>query len=269
MVRKSIFLLPLIIFFVMAANTVIAQKECAQNGNMPVCAYEALNVGKLKLTIDGKLDDWKSIKGIFLGKDFWEARAEDYKGEDDLSATWWVTWDEGNLYVALSVKDDVHQNTHKDAIFVGDCVQFSIDPTGMKVTYAGNVYEYGYALAGPEGSEKPSVLRVFTNPASEGETSKYAILRDEAKKTTTYEIQIPEGDIALAELSAGKKIGWAIAVIDSDTCNCQGGWVGWASSALSKRAEPMADLIFSAGVITAVKPAGKLAITWGDMKTRL
>jgi len=140
----------------------------------------------------------------------------------------------------------------------------------MKVTYAGNVYEYGYALAGPEGSEKPSVGRWFTNPASKGETSKYAILRDEAKKTTTYEIQIPEGDIAPAELSAGKKIGWSIVVNDSDTCNCLGGWVGWASRVVyGKKAEPMADLIFSAGVITAVKPAGKLAITWGDMKTRL
>jgi hypothetical protein len=269
MFRKSFFLLLIMLFCVMMANIVIAQKECTQDGNKPACAYEALNVGRFKPTIDGNLNDWKLVKeGVFLGKDFWEANGENYKGEDDLSATWWVLWDEDNLYVAFSVKDDVHQNTKAgDAIYAGDGPQISIDPTGKKVVHGGNVYEYGYALAGAKGKEKPTVWRWYTNAASKGEHSEYMILRDEATKTTTYEIRIPKGDIAPAELSAGKSIGWSIVVNDSDSCDCQGGWVGWASRAIvfGKQATPMADLKFSKEEL-AVSPQGKLAAIWGEMK---
>lgn len=262
------FFLFVIIFCLMLANTIVAQDECAQEANNPKCAYEALNAGSFIPKIDGKLDDWKLVEGIFLGKDFWEALGENYSGEDDLSATWWVIWNSENLYVAIKVKDDVHQNTKAgDTIYAGDGTQFSIDPTGEKAVHGGNVYEYGYSLAGAAGKEKPSVWRWSTNPASKGETSEYIILRDETAKTTTYEIRIPKGDIAPADLTAGRTIGWSIIVNESDNCDCQGGWVGWASRAIvfGKRADPMADLVFSKEVL-AVSQKGKLTSTWGAIK---
>jgi len=269
MIGKTILFLLVVVSCVTMSSTVIAQKDCLQDGNgKPECTYEALNVGRLKPTIDGKLDDWGFVKGIFLGEDFWEPLGENYESENDLSATWFVTWGEGNLYVAIKAKDDVHQNTKAgDTIYAGDGVQFSIDPTGEKEVHGGNVYEYGYSLAGAKGKEKPAVWRWYTNPASKGETSEFMILRDEATKTTTYEICVPEGDIAPTIIEAGGIIGWSIIVNDADTCDCQGGWVGWASRAIvfGKLATPMADLIFSEKTI-AVSPQGKFTITWGEIK---
>lgn len=264
MLRNIIALLSVLLI----ATPASAQKECFQQGNKPECKYEAFQPGSVKIVIDGKLDEWRTAKGVAMGKDFWEALGENYTGDKDLSATWWVLWDANNLYVALAVTDDAYQNTKGgNAIYDGDGIQFSIDPTGKKVTHAANVYEYGYSLAGGKGKEKPAVWRWFTNPATKGETSDYAIVRDEAAKMTYYEIRVPKGDIAPADLSVGKTIGWSIIVNESDVCDCQGGWVGWASRAIvfGKRADPMADLVFSAEQL-AVSPQGKLAVRWGEMK---
>jgi hypothetical protein len=228
--------------------------------------YKALFAGGLKLKIDGDLKDWSSVEGVFLGKDYWEALGEAYTDENDLSATWWVLWDENNLYVAIKAVDDVHQNTKTgDAIYAGDGIQFAIDPTGQKKVHSGNAYEYGYALA----SGKPSVWRWITNPASKGETSEYAIVRDEAAKTTIYEIRVPVGDIAPAELKVDGKIGWSLIVNESDACDCQGGWVGWGSRAIvyGKKVEPMGDLIFSSATPTAVESFRKLSTLWGKIKS--
>jgi len=264
MFRKSICILVIISCVIIANTSIAGLEDCTQDGNLPECAYEALNVGRFKITIDGKLNDWNLVKGVFLGKDFWEANGEAYSGENDLSLTWWVVWDQNNLYIAFAVKDDVHQNTKAgDTIYAGDGVQFSIDPTGEKVTHASNVYECGYALAGG----KPSVCRWSTNPATKGENSEYMILRDEATKMTNYEIRIPVGDIAPAKLIAGKSIGWSFVMNESDTCDCQGGWIGWASRAIvfGKAATPMSDLIFS-GTTIAVSPQGMITTTWGELK---
>jgi hypothetical protein len=129
---KSICILTIMLCLIMA-NTSIAQKQCTQRGDLAACAYQALNAGGFKPKIDGNLDDWKYVKGVFLGADFWETLTEQYSGENDLSLTWWATWDTNNLYLAFSVKDDVHQNKKAgDTIYAGDGVQLSIDPTGKK-----------------------------------------------------------------------------------------------------------------------------------------
>ncbi|RKY04576.1 hypothetical protein DRP77_03480 [Candidatus Poribacteria bacterium] len=260
-------------FFLLGAGAIWGEvasppKDCLQDGNKPECAYEALYVGKFKPKIDGKLNDmaWRFAPGVFLGKDFWEPLGEDYNGESDLSATWWVVWDEDNLYVAVEVTDDKHQNTKSGAqIYAGDGIQFTIDPTGEKKVHNGNCYEYGYALA----AGKPQVWRWFVNPASKGESSEYAVVRDEAAKKTYYEIRVPKDDIAPAKLEANYKLGWSIIVNDSDTCDCQGGWVGFASRAIvfGKRAEPLADLILSPQRVP-VSPKGMLVMIWAEVKSR-
>jgi len=263
MIRKSICLLTIMLCLTIA-NISIAQKECTQKGDQAACVYQALNAGTFKPKIDGNLDDWKYVEGTFLGADFWEANGEQYSGENDLSVTWWVTWDKDNLYVAFSVKDDVHQNTKGgDQIYGGDGIQIAIDPTGKKSTYAGVVYEYGYALAG----KVPSVWRWATNAGTKGETSEYAIVRDDSKKLTNYEIRIPSDDIAPVTLATGKTIGWGFVVNESDSCDCQGGWIGWGSRSIvfGKDATALADLVFSAKTV-AVSPQGMLTTTWGELK---
>ena len=263
MIRKCICIIAIISCFIIT-DVCLAQEDCSQKATKDICTYYALNVGGFKPKIDGNLDDWKYVDGKFLGKEFWEALGEQYSGEKDLSATWWAIWDKDNLYVAFNVVDDVHQNTKAgDTIYAGDGIQICIDPTGKKTTHSGVCYEYGYALAGG----KLSVWRWATNPASKGENSEFAIVRDESKKVTIYEIRIPVGDIAPAELAANKTIGWGLVVNESDSCDCQGGWVGWASRSIvfGKDATALATMVFSAKTV-AVSPQGTITTTWGSLK---
>ena len=263
MIGKSVCLLTIILCLI-AVNISMAQEDCVQRGEDDECVYQALNVGNFRPKIDGNLDDWQRVDGTFLGEDFWEDNSEQYSGEDDLSVTWWVTWDKDNLYIAISAKDDTHQNTQAgNTIWKGDGVQISIDPTGEKSTHTGVVYEYGYALSGKE----PLVWRWTENAATKGENSEYAIVRDDSGELTNYEIRIPADDLAPAAFAIGETIGWGFVVNDSDTCNCQGGWIGWANLSIvhGKDATALADLVFSAETI-AVSPKGALTAMWGELK---
>lgn len=232
-------------------------------------------------TIDGKLSDWSGVTGVFLtgsttvtgtvdGKDVyknWETLGvETWTSDADLSATWYVAWDDNNLYFAALVKDDIQKNDQTDpaSIWNGDGVQFTIDPTNAKKDYANYVYEYGYALA----AGKPMVYRWSVNPASKGENSKYAIVRDNTAGTTTYEVAIPKGDIAPADISAGKTLGFSVIFNENDTSGGQGGWLGWGAHAIvyGKNAANLNDLAIVGGVVSAVNPGGKLASVWGSIK---
>lgn len=240
--------------------------------------YNALKVAAPP-NINGDLSDWKGVKGVFLtgsttvtgkldDKDVyknWETLGvETWESDADLSATWYAAWDDSNFYFACVVKDEKHENKGSgDGIWNGDGVQFTLDPTNAKGAYAGSVYEYGYSL-----TTKPMVWRWSTNTATKGETSKYAIVRDDKAGTTTYEVAVPEGDIAPADLAAGKVLGFSVIVNENDASGGQGGWVGWGPHAIvyGKRADKLNDLTLSAQMVTAVKLGDKLTTTWGSIK---
>ncbi|MBM3210801.1 hypothetical protein FJZ33_01175 [Candidatus Poribacteria bacterium] len=245
---------------------------------MAVDNYNALKMVKTP-TIDANLGEWKGVKGVSLtgsktvtgkldDKDMynnWETLGkETWDNDADLSAVWYAAWDDNTFYFAAAVKDEKHENKGtKDSIWNGDCIQFTIDPTNAKTTYANAVYEYGYAL-----TTKPEVWRWSTNTATKGETSKYAIVRDDKAGTTTYEVAIPKTDIAPADLTAGKVLGFSMIINENDISGGQGGWLGWGPHAIvyGKNADKTNNLTLSAGTISPVSPGGKLATSWGSMK---
>lgn len=68
-------------------------------------------------TIDGTLDadEWVlDSKGKAYEDTYVKLTSENYTGADDLSATVNMMWDKENLYLALSVKDDVHKQAYTD-----------------------------------------------------------------------------------------------------------------------------------------------------------
>lgn len=241
-------------------------------------SYKAYKVS-VPPNIDGDLSEWANVPGVFLtgsttktgeldGKDLfknWETLGvETWTSDADLSATWYVTWDDNNLYFACLVKDEKHENKGSgDSIWNGDGIQFTIDPTNAKKDYFNVVYEYGFAL-----TTKPSVWRWSTNTATKGENSKFNIVRDDSAGTTKYEIAIPEGDIAPAELVAGNVLGFSVIINENDVSGGQGGWLGWYPHAIvyGKNAGKLGDLILSEEIASAVQPIGKITTTWGDMK---
>lgn len=235
-----------------------------------VSAEEYLAPKMSDLTIDGVLDDWADVSELEFGEDTWEANGGNWEGESDLNLTLMIGWNDDNLFVASIVQDDVHINTQTDAasIWNGDSVQYMIDPTGNLTDTQDVVYEFGFALAG-EDSTIPMSYRWLQNANAPADfESEFVIVRDNVAGTTTYEVRIPEAQVAPAEFSTETMLGFGTIVNDGDPdAEGQGGWVGWGSQAIvgGKDATQLQELVFSAPV-TAVKPSSKLATTWANLK---
>lgn len=76
--------------------------------------------------IDGNSAEWSGVPvysspHIVFTADVWD-------GSDDLAASWQMSWDDANLYLVISVADDVHaQNQTGNQTFRGDSIELQID----------------------------------------------------------------------------------------------------------------------------------------------
>ena len=90
------------IAFTLVAMMLIVPAIAEENARPGITAYKANGI-----VIDGNLDDWnldspavvKDATQIIKDWDLW-------KGEDDLSAKFYLAWDEDNLYIAADVNED-------------------------------------------------------------------------------------------------------------------------------------------------------------------
>lgn len=161
--------------------------------------------------IDGKLDDWAEALPISI------RAGQETVDEDKLSATAWTMIDATNLYVAVRVHDMVHnQENSADAMWNGDSIQISIDPTLARTenAYGPKDIEVGFAL--PAKGMKPMSHAWVTPRPDILDGARVAIVRDEATKTTTYEIAIATAKIPDLPTQPGSRFGLNIAVNDSD-----------------------------------------------------
>lgn len=81
--------------------------------------------------IDGNLSEWTAV--AVTESSFRVYSHSSWDGSDDVSAAWQLAWDANNLYIGVSVTDDVHvQNQTGNQIFRGDSVdmQFDTDKDG-------------------------------------------------------------------------------------------------------------------------------------------
>jgi hypothetical protein len=219
--------------------------------------------------IDGNLAEWAGVEAIVLGGDTWEAAGGTWDNDADLNMTLMIVWDNNALYVASVVKDEAHINTQtENKIWNGDCIQYMIDPTGNRTDTQDVVYEFGYALAGANSNE-PMSNRWLQNAAAPATfQSEFAIVRNNAAGTTTYEVALPKAQIAPADLSAGKILGFGTIVNDGDPgAEGQKGWIGWGPNSIvhGKDATELKELVLGTEP-AAVGPTVKLSTTWGNMK---
>ena len=76
--------------------------------------------------IDGNLAEWDGVAVVTSANRVYSVAGWD--GSDDLTAVWQLAWDNGNLYVAVTVTDDVHvQTASGNQIFRGDGVDIQFD----------------------------------------------------------------------------------------------------------------------------------------------
>jgi len=143
-----------------------------------------------------------------------------YLGSEDLSAKVWTLWDEENLYIAVQVVDDIHDNNHditetSSNLWRGDSVQVAViyDPRDQYPKDTFN--EYTFALT-DKGLKMYQDKTIFEKSKIDG--CEYGIVRNEENKTTTYEIKLP-WNVVLEDgvkIGASKEIKLSVAVNDSD-----------------------------------------------------
>jgi hypothetical protein len=77
-------------------------------------------------TIDGRLSDWPAILPVASAYNVFAQSGWD--GTDDVEAYWLLGWDDRNLYVGVTIVDNIHVQIKSDEkIYQGDSIEIQID----------------------------------------------------------------------------------------------------------------------------------------------
>jgi hypothetical protein len=192
----------------------------------------AVKKSPAKITIDGKLDDWKNIPYIKLGNRFLGKKFKNITN-NDFSARFKVTWDKSNLYLMIEVTDNELFTLPRKTIahrYKNDSVQLYIDTLNdarAKDTkgFDGNDYEYDLF---PDKTDNS--IKVFRRIAPDAQLAggllapKPNTVATQAKssfrKTANgyiYEIAFPQKILMPMRLKAGTTIGFGLFLNDNDS----------------------------------------------------
>ena len=217
----------------------------AQNGVEP--RYERYNADRKSIEVDGDLSDWAGVSFIeprFEASDnretgkgnstigdvtystFAEYAGGTWSGSDDHTTLIAVAWDQNGLYLGIVVTDDEHEHAAGNA-WNGDGVQMGLtDADRSTVTHL-----YNYCIK--DGYESGKVYKngdagiIADKERGPGNYS-VAMVRDDAKKTTTYEALFTPDSFGFAQFEVGQQFGFGVCVNDGDKDTPgQKGWSGW------------------------------------------
>lgn len=184
--------------------------------------------------IDGTISDGEWL-GSWIGAD--EAKdivaIKDWRGSDDLSFSGMLMWDEENLYLMATVRDDAFSTEYVGGpgnMWQGDGIQFGIDDREIYNIVSLNVFnEIGLAKVPNMGDIVWCFNSFYTNSAgAELKDSKLAVERYDGY--TVYECSIPWDSIYYDDYKVfeGQKMKFSLLVNDNDTGERRG-WIEYNS----------------------------------------
>jgi hypothetical protein len=175
-------------------------------------------------TVDASVDAGEYGPGIDLGA----ARTHDLSGTPPptVDGTIHFAWDDEHLYLAGTVEDDVHNQSHSGgAAWQGDSIQVGIaGPDATK-----HFSELTVALT-PVGAQVFHQRQPEKTDAGVLSESDVQIHRDDDAGTTTYEAAIPWSAVA-AETpgSTTHRSGVLSVIVNDNDGSGRTGWVAWAA----------------------------------------
>lgn len=194
--------------------------EAAATVTLPAQAGEiVVDYAATAPQIDGNLDEWDQSGGVRSAYRVYAYSGWD--GSSDLDAVWYLAWDEGRLYVAVRVTDDVHVQTQQGALlYQGDSVEIQIDinpeanasrvnpATSQIILSPGNFGDLAAGAARFRGSEGGDL------PFTPGHSIEVAA--QETADGYVLEAAIPWADVNLTP-AAGTRLGVALNANDNDS----------------------------------------------------
>jgi len=202
-------------------------------------------------------------KGAKLDKAFWDtcqpeyintinsvfrfgARADTWKGPEDLSAVWRCAWDDDNFYMLVDVTDDVYSIQHADgAIWNQDGLQFLFDPPRTQAEKAGK-YDISVGYGKGKGPQAWYNLTAHHSIPEGDATSKYKISIADwpagGAGGKRYTLAIPWNMLAPFKPASGANLGMGM-ILNEDDGNGRVGFNGWFSGPHSKNLDDVGDVI--------------------------
>ncbi|ALC81507.1 MULTISPECIES: sugar-binding protein [Bacillus] len=184
------------------------------------------------IEIDGQLDEWNDYMSVVLPSDpKKQVYINGWGGIDDLSAQVYFAHDDEALYIAASVKDNVHRTYPGSQMWNGDSLQMAFG-YGEDKQFGP---EYGFANANGE----PDIWSWSNGSALVGKES-VQMATEQTDNITIYEAKIPWNAI-FAEKPTGP-FPFSILFNDNDGAERRG-WIEWtAGIGMAKDASHFAEL---------------------------
>jgi hypothetical protein len=169
-------------------------------------------------TLDGDWGEWKSLtteypaNSVVFGKSNWT-------GEDDLSSSFHVGWDNDYLYIGVKVHDDKYvQNSTGENIFKGDEVEILFD-TNLKGDFfvdrlSPDDFQIGMAPGRPDPSGETEAYLWFPTELT-GKRSQIKIGSRLEDGVYRMEAAIPWSVLEMTPAN-GRHYGFALSVSDND-----------------------------------------------------
>ncbi len=172
-------------------------------------------------TIDGDLAEWGGVAAVSSAYQVYSVAGWD--GSEDLTAVWQLAWDNNNLYIAVTVTDDVHvQTASGNEIFRGDSVDMQFD-TARDADFGNALSPDDFQItlsSGDFSGSSPSAFRyqgttgggILDAPGGNSVT----VAAQPVGTGYTLEAAIPWTDLNLTP-ATGMIIGIALNASDNDT----------------------------------------------------
>ena len=181
-------------------------------------------------TVDGDLSDWDFADPLPLLCANQITSAGGYKWTpENLSGVAQLAWDEGSLYLAVRVRDDVHVVQTGEKTLDGDALQIGLHPASRIPGTDDRAIEWHVSAANPGGgSGRHTVYRPAEHAAGlaggqlakDSSTYEIAVKRD--GNDTCYELRIPWTEAGGVRPKPGVRLGLALRLLDADGAAARG-----------------------------------------------
>ena len=172
-----------------------------------------------KITVDSDLSDWANsgysqIALTATNNRNIEINIGSVRDDSDLSAVFFLGYDQKNLYIAGQIKDDSLVTSEKrDMIYEDDCVEIFFDTNNDGYYFDRNPYDYQLGIA-PYGPDKKPQIWAWGYAQKAPDNIKYAARL--TKDGYIVELAIPFEEINGFGPEANKCAGFTISVHDRD-----------------------------------------------------
>lgn len=192
--------------------------------------------------------------------------------ESDWDFEFYGAWDKDYIYMAWVLNTETHvgipeidheKDSAADGIFneedygymwMYSCVQFIFTPGApakgetayQSGQYGGDYLEVGLALTAENNPIRIAWSKPLNSPNLDPNEWDAAIVRDDAAKTTTYEVRIPWSKTGVDEIGNGAQFGFTYAVAAQEY-NTKPGMIEWQNGVLTAKDADSAAVITLTG----------------------